>query len=91
MRTLPLPKIEKKVNDYVILLKNGKTINVSAENYDIIADDEGTAYLYRFYRGKIVALELEARNIEAIAESNSVDVSAVITAIRHKPRRRKAQ
>lgn len=91
MKTLPLPKIEKKINDYVILLKNGKTIGVSAESYDIIADDEGTPYLYRFYRARVTTLELEARNIEAIAEANSVDVSAVISAIRHKPRKRKVQ
>lgn len=91
MKTLPLPKIEKKVNDYVILLKNGKTFNVSAESYDIIADDEGTPYLYRFYRARVTTLELEARNIELIAESNSVDVTAIISAVRHKPRRRKVQ
>lgn len=91
MKTLPLPKIERKVNDYVILLKNGKTINAAAEAYDIVADDEGAPYLYRFYRTKITVLELEARNVEAIAESNCIDVSAVISAIRHKPRKRKAQ
>ena len=91
MRTLPLPKIDKKVNDYVVLLKNGKTINLNAESYDIITDDDGAAVLYRFYRNKITTLELEARNIEAIAESNCVDVSAVFTAIRYKPRKRKTQ
>lgn len=88
MRTLPLPKIERKVNDYVILLRNGKTINVVAEAYDIVADDEGCPYLYRFYRAKIIVLELEARNIEAVAESNSIDVAAVISAVRYKPRRK---
>lgn len=91
MKTLPLPKIERKVNDYVILLRNGKTINVAAEVYDIVADDEGSPCLYRFYRTKITVLELEARGVEAIAESNSIDVSAVISAIRHKPRKRKVQ
>lgn len=91
MKTLPLPKIERKVNDYVILLRNGKTIQVAAEAYDIVADDEGSPCLYRFYRTKITVLELEARGVEAIAESNSIDVSAVISAIRHKPRKRKAQ
>lgn len=89
MKTLPLAKIERRVNDYVILLKNGKTIQVPAEAYDIIADEEGSPCLYRFYRTKVTVLELEARGIEAIAESNSVDVSAVISAIRHKPRNRK--
>lgn len=88
MKTLALPKIERKVNDYVILLKNGKTIKVCAEAYDIVADDEGCPYLYRFYRTKIIVLELEARNIEAIAEANSIDVASVISAIRHKPRKR---
>ena len=91
MKTLPLPKIERKVNDYVILLKNGKTIQVVAENYDIVADDEGCPYLYRFYKTKVIVLELEARGVEAIAEANSVDVSAVVAAIRHKPRSRKSQ
>jgi hypothetical protein len=91
MKTLPLPKIERKVNDYVILLRNGKTIQVVAEVYDIVVDDEGSPCLYRFYRNKITVLELEARGVEAIAESNSVDVTAVIAAVRHKPRKRKTQ
>jgi len=91
MKTLPISKIERKVNDYVILLRNGKTIQLAAEAYDIVADDEGSPCLYRFYRAKITVLELEARGVEAIAEANSVDVMAIVAAIRHKPRRRKAQ
>lgn len=91
MKTLPLPKIERKVNDYVILLKNGKTIEVPAEAYDVVADEEGTPCLYRFYRTRVTVLELEARGVEAIAEANSVNVTAVISAIRHKPRSRKLQ
>lgn len=91
MKTLPLPKLERKVNDYVILLRNGKTIQVAAETYDIVVDDEGSPCLYRFYRTKVTVLELEARGVEAIAEANSVDVTAVVAAIRHKPRKRKTQ
>lgn len=91
MRVLDLPKPEKKLSDYVILLKNGKTIDVKAEVYDVVTDDEGNGLLYRFYRSKHAVLEIECIKVDMVADKSAVDVDAAITALLYKPRRRKSQ
>ena len=89
MRVLEMPKSEKKVNDYVVLLKNGKTVDISSEIYDIVTDDDGIPFLYRFYKAKHAVLEIEARIVEMVADKSAVNVEAAIQAIRYRPRKKK--
>jgi hypothetical protein len=91
MKVLDLPKAEKRLSDYVILLRNGKTIEVKAEVYDVVTDDDGNGLLYRFYKAKHAVLELECVAVHMVADKDSVDVDAAITALLFKPRRKKSQ
>lgn len=91
MRVLDLPKAEKRLNNYIILLKNGKTIDVTAEIYDVVTDDDGNGLFYRFYKTKQPVLEIECVKIEMVADKSAVDVEAAIAAILYKPRKRRSQ
>jgi len=86
-------RLHKKVtplNTYVVLLKNGKTLEVVAELFDnLFAGDDYIPVLYRFYRSKRVIFEVEASDVRMIADKNDVDVDQAITALKYKHYRRK--
>lgn len=85
-----LPKKVTPLNTYVVLLKNGKTLEVVAELFDnLFAGDDYIPVLYRFYRSKRVIFEVEASDVRMIADKNDVDVDQAITALKYKHYRRK--
>ena len=89
MKLAEMPK-QTKLNTYVVLLKNGKTLEITAELFDtLFAGEDYTPVLYRFYRSKRIILELEASDIKMIADKNDVDVEQIVTAVKYKLYRRK--
>jgi hypothetical protein len=85
-----LPKKAITLNTYVVLLKNGKTLEVVAELFDnLFAGDDYVPVLYRFYRNKRVIFEIEASDVRMIADKNEVNVEQAITALKYKHYRRK--
>jgi hypothetical protein len=91
MKLAELPK-QTKLNTYVVLLKNGKTLEIDAELFDtLFAGEDYTPVLYRFYRSKRIILELEATDIKMIADKNDVDIEQVVNAVKYKQFRRKTR
>lgn len=89
MNVSELPK-HNKLNDYIVLLKNGKTLEITAEVFDtLFAGEDYMPVLYRFYRSKRIILELEASDIKMIADKNEVDIGQIIAAVKYKIYRRK--
>ena len=85
-----LPKKQNSLNTYVVLLKNGKTLEVVAELFDnLFAGDDYIPVLYRFYRNKRVIFEVEASDVRMIADKNEVNVEQAIIAMKYKHYRRK--
>jgi hypothetical protein len=83
-------KATSALNTYVVLLKNGKTLEVTAEIFDnLFAGEDYIPVLYRFYRSKRVIFEIEAGDVRMIADKNEVDVDQAITALKYKHYRRK--
>ena len=83
-------KATSSLNTYVVLLKNGKTLEVTAEIFDnLFAGEDYIPVLYRFYRSKRVIFEIEAGDVRMIADKNEVDVDQAITALKYKHYRRK--
>lgn len=90
MEVCPLPKKTAGLSTYVVLLKNGKTLEVIAELFDnLFAGDDYMPVLYRFYRNKRVIFEIEAADVRMIADKNDVNVEQAITALKYKHYRRK--
>lgn len=89
MKVAELPK-PTKLTEYVVLLKNGKTLEVTAEVFDtLFAGEDYIPVLYRFYRSKRIILELEASDIKMIADKNDVNIEQIINAVKYKYYRRK--
>lgn len=89
MNVSEMPK-HTKLNDYIVLLKNGKTLEITAEVFDtLFAGEDYVPVLYRFYRSKRIILELEASDIKMIADKNEVDIEQIIAAVKYKIYRRK--
>lgn len=83
-------KATNALNTYVVLLKNGKTLEVTAEIFDnLFAGEDYIPVLYRFYRSKRVIFEIEAGDVRMIADKNEVDVDQAIAALKYKHYRRK--
>ena len=90
MQVCPLPKKAVSLNTYVVLLKNGKTLEVTADLFDnLFAGDDYMPVLYRFYRNKRIILEIEANDVRMIADKNDVGVEQAIAALKYKHYRRK--
>jgi hypothetical protein len=90
MEVCPLPKKAASLNTYVVLLKNGKTLEVTADLFDnLFAGDDYMPVLYRFYRNKRIILEIEAGDVRMIADKNDVGVEQAIAALKYKHYRRK--
>ncbi len=90
MEIRALPKVDKKLSTYVILLKNGKSLQVVAEMFDnLFAGEDYMPVLYRFYKNKRIIFEVEAGEVRMIADKHDVDVEQAITAIKYKHYRRK--
>lgn len=90
MEVCPLPKKNIGLNTYVVLLKNGKTLEIVAELFDnLFAGDDYMPVLYRFYRNKRIILEIEANDVRMIADKNDVSVEQAIAALKYKHYRRK--
>lgn len=86
----PLPKKQSSLNTYVVLLKNGKTLEIVAELFDnLFAGDDYIPVLYRFYRNKRIIFEIEASDVRMIADKNEVNVEQAIIALKYKHYRRK--
>lgn len=84
-----LPK-KTELNTYVVLLKNGKTLQVVAELFDnLFAGEDYMPVLYRFYRNKRIIFEIEAGDVRMIADKNEVDVEQAIVALKYKHYKRK--
>lgn len=84
-----LPK-KTELNTYVVLLKNGKTLQVVAELFDnLFAGEDYMPVLYRFYRNKRIIFEIEAGDVRMIADKNEVDVEQAIIALKYKHYKRK--
>jgi hypothetical protein len=89
MNVAELPK-QTKLTEYVVLLKNGKTLEITAEVFDtLLAGEDYVPVLYRFYRSKKIILELEASDIKMIADKNEVNIEQLIAAVKYKLYRRK--
>lgn len=85
----PLPK-KNSLNTYIVLLKNGKTLQIVAEVFDnLFAGEDYMPVLYRFYRNKRIIFEIEANDVRMIADKNEVDVEQAITALKYKHYKRK--
>lgn len=85
----PLPK-KTSLNTYVVLLKNGKTLQIVAEVFDnLFAGEDYMPVLYRFYRNKRIIFEIEANDVRMIADKNEVDVEQAIAALKYKHYKRK--
>ena len=90
MEIKPLPKTQSNLSTYVVLLKNGKSLQVVAETFDnLFAGEDYMPVLYRFYRNKRIIFEVEANDVRMIADKNDVDVEQAITALKYKHYRRK--
>lgn len=84
-----LPK-KTELNTYVVLLKNGKTLQIVAEVFDnLFAGEDYMPVLYRFYRNKRTIFEIEANDVRMIADKNEVDVEQAINALKYKHYKRK--
>lgn len=90
MKIVDLPK-DKKIVDYCILLKNGKTVEVKAETYEVISDLDGNSLTYRFFRMRRPVLEIEAIQVELIMDASAVDIERAVSASTFKKRNRKRQ
>lgn len=88
MKIIEMPKNEKKISEYLLLLKNSKTFEVRAETYEIIHDEEGNALIYRFLRMRKPVLEIEAIKIDLIVDKTAVDVDSAVSAVLFKKRNR---
>lgn len=85
----PLPK-KTSLNTYIVLLKNGKTLQIVAELFDnLFAGEDYMPVLYRFYRNKRIIFEIEANDVRMIADKNEVDVEQAIAAMKYKHYKRK--
>lgn len=90
MEVRTLPKADKNISTYIILLKNGKTLQIVAELFDnLFAGDDYVPVLYRFYRNKRIIFEVEANDVRMIADKHEVDVEQAISALKYKHYRRK--
>lgn len=90
MEVHKLPKTNNPLNTYVVLLKNGKTLQIVAELFDnLFAGEDYMPVLYRFYRNKRIIFEIEANDVRMIADKNEVDVEQAITALKYKHYKRK--
>jgi len=89
MEVHKLPK-KTELNTYIVLLKNGKTLQIVAELFDnLFAGEDYMPVLYRFYRSKRIIFEIEAGDVRMIADKNEVDVEQAITALKYKHYKRK--
>lgn len=75
------PSQSKYVN-YLILLKNGETIQVVSETFECLPNDEGDPFCYRFFCDKKIVLEIEGGKIDAVLSENHVDTKSAIAAIK---------
>lgn len=90
MEVHTLPKKTPIMNTYVVLLKNGKTLQIVAELFDnLFAGEDYMPVLYRFYRNKRIIFEIEAGDVRMIADKHEVDVEQAITALKYKHYKRK--
>lgn len=90
MEVHKIPKVSNPLNTYVVLLKNGKTLQVVAELFDnLFAGEDYMPVLYRFYRNKRIIFEIEANDVRMIADKNEVDVEQAINALKYKHYKRK--
>lgn len=80
---------EKKTLNYIILLKSGATIAVTAENYDTHTDEDGNMHVYIFRKRQKPILEVEADSVKMVISKDDVDVEAAIQAIKKRPRKPK--
>ena len=90
-KLLSLPQPKKPavpVHTYVILLRNGKTIDQKATSWVEVSEEDGSGVSYNFYMDKIRILTMEYSIVEAVICSDFCDVESVIAAIRRPKRRR---
>jgi hypothetical protein len=83
------PKILPLI-EYVVLLHNEQTIEVSCNLYDDLTSEDGDTTAYRFFKDKKIILELEGSAVRAIISKTDVNHLDVIKALKKvKPRRKK--
>jgi hypothetical protein len=91
--TLPL-KITGKVEtlEYTVVLTNGKSIKVIADDYYIDSTEEGDPRHYVMVRRKKMVCQFDASDVKAVLSSDAVDVDSAVIALntpRRKPSKKK--
>ena len=89
MKVLDMPKHEKKVAVFVVLLDNGRIIEINAETYEFVVDADETPLIYRFIRNRKPVADIEGIRVKLIIDADAVNVEAAIEAIQFKRRNRK--
>ncbi|NBW41770.1 hypothetical protein EBR25_12325 [bacterium] len=92
MKVLTMPKPERKTTLFVVLLDNGRTIEINAESYEFVVDADETPLIYRFLKGRKPVADVEGARVRLVIDSEAADVEQAIEAIQFKKRnRRRAQ
>ena len=89
MKVLALPKQEKKTTNFVVLLDNGRTIEINAESYEFVVDADETPLIYRFMKGRRPVADVEGARVRLVMDADSVDIEQAIEAIQFKKRNRR--
>jgi hypothetical protein len=81
----------KPLLTYVILLRNGNTIQQLAEDWSESSDEDGSGIAYSFYIKRQRVLHLEFTEVRSVMCREHVDVEATLQALRptKAPRKRK--
>lgn len=89
MKVLALPKQEKRTTNFIVLLDNGRTIEITAESYEFVVDADETPLIYRFLKGRKPVADIEGGRVRLVIDSEAADVEQAIEAIQFKKRNRR--
>ena len=82
-------KKDSPVYTFVALLTSGAILEVVAESYADMFDDEGNQIFYRWHKNKHIVLELPADQVKAVISNENENWEDIIKAVQRKPRSRK--
>jgi len=89
VKVLSMPKQDKKTTLFVVLLDNGRTIEITAESYEFVVDADETPLIYRFLKGRKPVADVEGARVRLVIDSEAADVEQAIEAIQFKKRNRR--
>lgn len=84
-------KKEVPVHIFVVLLTNGETVEIEAESYYNIGDDEGNPIHFCWSKDKVTVLQLDASDIQAVVSKEHADWESILAAVKKKKRTTRAK